>query len=208
MHLNPFVEGALLGFAIAAPVGPIGLLCIGRTLKYGRFSGFCSGLGAAVADSFYGAIAAFGLTLISDFLIDHAFWLRLLGGIFLVYLGIKMFFAKTSFTPGKTTHQSLVTDFMSTFFITLTNPLTLLSYIAIFAGLGIGNGIESFKDASWLVVGVFSGSTLWWLTLSEGITLFRKRMSQKMLLWIDRIAGLIIVSFGLAAWVSIFIPLF
>lgn len=190
------LKGILLGFCIAAPVGPIGILCIRKTLNYGRLSGFFSGLGAAVADTLYGIISAFGLTLISDFLVTGRFWLHIIGGFFLLFLGAKTFLSKPLETARPVSHKTLFGDFISTFFLTLANPLTILSFVAVFAGLGLAGHQES---APLLVAGVFLGSTLWWLILSEGITLFRKKISQKVMIWVNRIAGLIIMAFGIVA---------
>ena len=203
MVLSFLVKGLILGFAIAAPVGPIGLLCIRRTVQFGRLSGLFSGLGAAFADMIYGIIAAFGLTLISDFLLSHQFWLRVVGGAFLIYLGLKTMFAKHREKNQQVTHKTLINDFVSTFFLTMTNPLTILSYIAIFAGLGLGDMRGYYANAAWLVFGVFLGSAIWWLILSEGVTLFRKKVSKQVMTWINRIAGALIALFGLAAWVSL-----
>lgn len=198
-----FLKGAIIGFSIAAPVGPIGILCIRKTLQYGRWSGLFSGLGAAVADMLYGIVGAFGLTLISNALLAHQFWLRLIGGIFLIYLGGKTFFAKPTEKVSAVSHKTLLSDFISTFFLTLTNPMTILSYLAIFAGLGL-TGIQSnYSHATWLVLGVFIGALLWWIILSEGVTFFRKRVSQKVMTWINRIAGSFIVAFGIAALITI-----
>ena len=199
MEINFFVKGIILGFSIAAPVGPIGVLCIRKTLQFGRLSGLFSGLGAAVADTVYGVVAAFGLTLISGFLIKGQFWLQLIGGVFLIYLGLKTFFSKTADSNSRISHKSLMGDFVSTFFLTVTNPMTILSYIAVFAGLGLSDTAENYANASLLVFGVFLGSALWWLILSEGITLFRKSISQKVMIWINRCAGMIIIAFGIAA---------
>src|SRR3990172_8990998 len=136
--MNIFLKGLLLGFSIAAPVGPIGVLCIRRTLAEGRTAGFASGLGAATADALYGSIAGFGLTIVSSFLIDQSHWLQLAGGIFLLYLGIKTFLAKSKETieTGSPLEKSrgIIGNYASTFLLTLTNPLTILSFIAIFAG--------------------------------------------------------------------------
>lgn len=199
------LKGMILGFSIAAPVGPIGILCIRRTLEYGRFSGLCSGLGAAVADTVYGIIAAFGLTVISDVLLKEQFWLRVIGGAILIYLGAKTFLAKPIKKTHKVSHTSLLNDFISTFFLTIANPMTILSYIAVFAGLGFAYTGGNYEHATWLVVGVFIGCTLWWIILSEGVTLFRKQVSRKVMHWINRIAGIVIACFGLIAWASILI---
>ncbi len=203
MEMNLLLKGIILGFSIAAPVGPIGILCIRKTLQFGRFSGFFSGLGAACADTIYGLIAALGLTLVSDFLIAHQLWLRIIGGAFLIFLGAKTFFAPVDEKTKNVSHKTLIGDFISTFFLTIINPLTILSYLAIFAALGIGHMQGNYLNTGWLVFGVFLGSSLWWLILSEGVTLFRKRVSQKMMHYVNRIAGLTIAVFGLLAWISL-----
>lgn len=196
------IKGLIIGFAIAAPVGPIAIHCIRTTLQFGRLPGLFSGLGAAVADLMYGIIAAFGLTFISNILTTNQFWLRLIGGIFLIYLGIRTFIYKSKVeTRKKINRSSLTKDFLTTFFLTLTNPLTVLSFIAIFAALGLS---QDGNNAFALVTGVFLGSAIWWLLLCELVTFFRKRIGEKMLRWINRIAGLIIFGFGIAAIVSAF----
>lgn len=204
MNLDFFFKGLVLGFSIAAPVGPIGVLCIRKTLEFGRFSGLFSGLGAAVADAIYAVIAAFGLTFIANFLLEGQFWLRFIGGIFLLYLGWKTFRAEPNSQSKILSHSSLLNDFISTFFLTITNPMTIISFLAVFAGLGLSNIQGDYAQASALVLGVFLGSALWWLTLSEGVTLFRKKVSQEVMKWINRAAGLIIVAFGISALVSLF----
>lgn len=203
MEINFFLKGIILGFSIAAPVGPIGILCIRRTLEYGRFSGLFSGLGAAAADTIYAIIAAFGLTLVSSFLIEGQLWLRLFGGCFLLYLGWKTFSAKPKEKSKEVTHSTLLNDFVSTFLLTITNPMTILAFVGVFAGLGLSSIQGSYLDASTLVFGVFLGSAFWWLLLSEGITLFRKNVSQNVMLWINRIAGVCIMIFGFAALLSL-----
>src|SRR5262245_29758963 len=124
MEISFFIKGIILGFSIAAPVGPIGILCVRKTLQFGRLSGFFSGLGAAAADTVYGIIAAFGLTFISNLLLAGQFWLRLLGGLFLIYLGLKTFLSKPPKPENALSHKTLVGDFVSTFFLTMTNPMT------------------------------------------------------------------------------------
>jgi threonine/homoserine/homoserine lactone efflux protein len=195
-----FFKGVVLGFAIAAPVGPIGVLCISRTLRYGRWSGLCSGLGAAFADMIYGIIAVFGLGLLAEVIVAGKFWLRLLGGIFLICLGLKTFLSKPREKVDLVTHGTLIKDFFSTLILTLTNPLTILSYVAIFAGLGITKDIGDYGP--WLVFGVFIGSALWWLILSEGVTFFRKSVNAKLMQGIHHVAGAVLMFFGLGAIVS------
>jgi threonine/homoserine/homoserine lactone efflux protein len=199
MSGNFFLQGLFIGFSIAAPVGPIGILCIRRTLAEGRLTGFVSGLGAASADAVYGSIAAFGLTAISAFLVTQILWLRLIGGIFLLYLGVQIFRAKPASQAAEARGGGLPSAFLSTFFLTLTNPMTILSFAAIFAGLGLGQTHWNMGAAGMLVAGVFLGSAAWWLTLSALVGIFRERINERTLMWVNRIAGVIILAFGLFA---------
>ncbi len=200
MGLEFFIKGAIVGFSIAAPVGPIGVLCIRRTLAFGRLSGLFSGLGAAVADVIFGLILVSGLTLVSDYLLQTHFYLHMIGGAFLLYLGFKTFNAKPGDITKKTTHKTLFRDFISTFFLTLTSPLTIIAYLAVFTGLGLANLRGDWLNALFLVLGVFIGATFWWFLLSEGVSLFRKKVTQNSMIWINRITGIIIGGFGILAW--------
>jgi len=195
-------RGLIIGFSIAAPVGPIGVLCIRRTLAEGRASGLVSGLGAATADAIYGCIAGFGLTFISNFLVSQQVWLRLVGGVFLCYLGLKTFFARPAEQAALAEGKGLVGAYASTFFLTLTNPLTIISFAAIFAGLGLASTSGNYLSAGVLVSGVFIGSALWWLILSGGISVFREKFNLHGLQWVNRVSGVIIVGFGLFALLS------
>ena len=212
------MRGMLIGLAIAAPVGPIGILCIRRTLAYGRLSGLLSGLGAATADAIYGCIAAFGLTLISSWFVEKRFLLQFIGGIFLCYLGFRILLDRRSTlldiqsrssedNPGiqpngnkralKSVHLA---DFASTLLLTLTNPMTILSFAAIFAGLGLVNAENSSQAAVWMVTGVFLGSALWWLSLSSLVDFLRIRLLKPAaLIWINRFSGWLIIGFGILA---------
>ncbi|AFZ31041.1 Lysine exporter protein (LYSE/YGGA) [Gloeocapsa sp. PCC 7428] len=194
MNISFLLQGMILGFSIAAPVGPIGVLCIRRTLAHGHTAGLVSGLGAATADAFYGCIAGFGLTLVSNFLVNQQLWIRLIGGIFLCYLGIKTFLSKPAEVSASVKSNSLFGSYASTLFLTLANPATILSFVAIFAGLGVVEG--SYFDAIILVIGVFIGSALWWLFLSFGIDVLRSRFSQRGFVWINRTSGIILIVFG------------
>jgi len=148
-----FLKGFVLGFSIAAPVGPIGVLCIRRTLAEGRAAGFASGLGAATADAIYGSIAAFGLTVISNFLRSQEFVLRLVGGAFLCYLGVKTWLAQPAGRAATAEGHGLVGSYTSIFFLTLTNPMTIFSFIAVFAGLGFVSGNNDLLSAAFFVLG-------------------------------------------------------
>jgi threonine/homoserine/homoserine lactone efflux protein len=201
MDLSLFLRGLLIGFSIAAPVGPIGVLCIRRTLANGRVYGLVSGLGAATADACYGSIAALGLTLISAFLIDQANWLRLIGGSYLCYLGIKTFRSKPAAQAAEVAARGrgLLGAYTSTLFLTLTNPLTILSFAAIFAGLGAGAASGNIWSALLMVAGVFLGSCAWWMILVALTSLFRSRLSTVGLTWVNRMSGGIILMFGVIA---------
>ena len=203
MNVGLFLKGLAIGFSIAAPVGPIGILCMRRTLAGGRIAGFVSGLGAATADAIYGGIAGFGLTLVANFLMHQQFGLRLAGGMFLCYLGVKTFAAKPAQKEAAAKDNGLLADYASTFFLTLTNPMTIISFAAVFAGLGLGETGGNYLSAGLLVSGVVLGSALWWLALSAGVSVFRSRFTEKGLRWVNRLAGAIITAFGLAAFWSL-----
>jgi threonine/homoserine/homoserine lactone efflux protein len=197
------LRGLVIGFSIAAPVGPIGVLCVRRTLADGRVFGLLSGLGAATADAIYGCIAGFGLTLILDFMVDHLVWLRLVGGAFLLYLGVRTFTSKVAEEPASAKGAGLAGAYASTLFLTLTNPVTILSFVGIFAGLGLAE--SNAGGAVLTVLGVFLGSALWWLTLSGVVGLFRERLGQGILRWVNRISGVVIAGFGVFALASLIV---
>jgi threonine/homoserine/homoserine lactone efflux protein len=199
MDFSLIVRGFILGFAIAAPVGPIGLLCIQRTLNQGRLVGLASGLGAATADAFYGAVAAFGLTIVSAFLIEQQFWLALVGGLFLCYLGVRTFLSGPAARAANSEAKGIGGAYMSTFLLTITNPMTILAFVAIFAGAGLATAGGDAMAAAWMVVGVFLGSATWWFLLSGGVSLLRSHINATVLLWVNRAAGAILVIFGVLA---------
>jgi threonine/homoserine/homoserine lactone efflux protein len=207
LDLSLFVKGLIIGFSSAAPVGPIGVLCIRRTLAEGRISGFVSGMGAATADAMYGCIAGFGVTVISNLLIGQQFWLRLAGGIFLFVLGAKTFLTKPAEAASGKTGKGLAGAYASTLFLTLTNPITILAFAGIFAGLGLVNTGANYYAAMILVLGVFLGSAVWWLFLSTGVGLFRTWFNRPRLRWVNRFSGLIIAAFGFLAFLSLLQPM-
>jgi len=201
-----FARGLVLGFSIAAPVGPIGVLCIRRTLAEGRLIGLATGLGAAVADGLYGAIAAFGLAWISGALIGQSTWIRLAGGLFLVYLGVTTFLARPAERAAPVSGAGLLGAFGSTFLLTVTNPMTILSFLAVFAGLGLGAGAATPAAAAVLVLGVVLGSAAWWLLLSALVDRVRDRFDARRMRWVNRISGAIITVFGVVALASLALP--
>jgi threonine/homoserine/homoserine lactone efflux protein len=198
------IKGFIIGFSIAAPVGPIGVLCIRRTLVNGRLAGLLSGLGAATADAVYGVIAGFGLTVIAGFLLRQQTWLSLGGGLFLCVLGLKTILKKPEerliSIEGR---PGLGGAYASTFLLTLTNPATILAFMAIFAGLGVANSSRNHASAALVVLGVFIGSALWWLILSGSVSLLRSRLTPSRLRWANRLSGLVITTFGLFILLSV-----
>jgi threonine/homoserine/homoserine lactone efflux protein len=203
MDTTLLLSGLLIGFSIAAPVGPIGVLCIRRTLAAGRLTGLVSGLGAATADAFYGSVAGFGLTLVSGLLISQQLWLRVVGGLFLCYLGVRTFVSLPSERAADAGARGLLGAYLSTLVLTLTNPLTILSFTVIFAGLGIVSAQSNYLSAALLVLGVFTGSALWWLLLSGGVSLFQTLFTPARLRWVNRVSGAIIAGFGVLALLSL-----
>ena len=190
------MKGLAFGFILAATVGPMWLLCFRRTMAFGALAGLVSGMGIAVADGFYGAVAAFGLTAVSSFLLSHAFWLGLCGAVFLVYLGVKTLLAKPEISTGAEQTLSLPAAFLSTLGLTLTNPPTILAFAAIFAGLGLASGAD-YATAAWIVLGVFLGSASWWVILAAAAGRLRGRVDLRVFRAINVISGVSILGFAL-----------
>lgn len=197
------LKGILLGFSIAAPVGPIGVLCIRRTLANGMKNGFLSGLGAATADAIYGLLAVLGISVVSIFLLEYQSYLRIIGGIFLLYLGYTTFKARPAEVSANASEEELLGAYGSTLLLTITNPMTIMSFAAIFAGLGVGAASESYLSSIFLVIGVFIGSMLWWLFLSGMVNMLRHKFDQKRLKLVNQLSGLVITIFGLCSLMSI-----
>jgi len=194
-----FLKGLAFGFVLAATVGPMWVLCFRRTLQAGALAGFVSGMGIAVADALYGAVAAFGLTAVSSFLLAQQIWLVLGGGAFLLWLGAKTLLAKPDLIEARAaaTPQSLAAAFFSTLGLTLANPPTILAFVAIFAGLGLGAN-PSYAAASLVVLGVFLGSALWWVLLAAAAGALRGRLGLRLLRAINLVSGLTVI--GFACW--------
>jgi threonine/homoserine/homoserine lactone efflux protein len=193
-----FLKGTAIGLGIAAPVGPIGILCIRRSLRDGAWSGFVAGLGAATADATYGCVAGFGLTAISGFLVRRQFWLGLLGGVFLCFLGVRAFVDRREEEGAPDGGGRLPAVYGSTFLLTLSNPSTILSFAAVFAGLGVGVSAD-YRGAGELVLGVFIGSALWWGFLCSAVGLLRSRVTPAWTQAINRASGCLLVAFGIYA---------
>jgi len=191
-----FLKALAFGFLLAASVGPLWILCFRRTLAQGTLAGLASGMGIALADGLYGAVAAFGLTAISGFLLRYAFWIGLAGGLFLVYLGVKTLLARPSLEGGAEERIGRAQALVSTLGLTLANPPTIVAFAAIFAGLGLVP--SDYAAAAWVVLGVFAGSASWWILLAAGAGRLRGRIGPGLLRAINAVSGLSILAF--AAW--------
>lgn len=204
--LSILLKGMIIGLSIAAPVGPMGVMCIQRSLSGGIRGGMAVGLGVAVADAIYGAIAGFGLTMISGFLLDHQAWFKIIGGLILLWVGIKTLRQPTAL-PGDSTQPkagSLSGDFAASFFLGLTNPATIVFFMAVFTAFS-SEGLQfDHQGALVLVLGVFLGSTGWWAFLSTAATRMRNRLTKRLPL-VTRISGGVIAAFGIGAFVTLFI---
>ena len=197
MVLVFFVKGIVVGAIIAVPVGPVGVVCLRKAIFEGRIAGLAAGLGAATADAFFGAIAAFGLTFISKWLLGYENLLRVVGGCYLLYTGARAFFSMPPDPAGEQTDpESLLRDFASTFVLTVTNPITILVFLGIFDVLGLSGGRATLLFAGALVAGVWVGSLVWWLALSLGVGMFRGAIEPRQLGWISRGSGIILFLSG------------
>ncbi len=196
-----FFKSLIIGLAISAPVGPIGLLCINRSLRLGFKNGFITGMGAATADMFYGIIAAFGLTALSGFFIRYQSWIHILGGIFLMALGCRLIFKRLSLHSKSRLDRSLWHAYGTTFVLTMINPITIVCFMAIFAGLGLGSQQHHhYGHAIIVVLGIFLGSASWWLFLSSMVALvLHHRIKEHSIHAINKISGSLLVLFGIVA---------
>jgi threonine/homoserine/homoserine lactone efflux protein len=193
------LKGMILGLSVAAPIGPVSVLVIRRTLSSGHKFGFLSGLGATTAVTTYSLIAALGLTFVTNLLLGQQFLFRLIGGIFLCYLGVKIFLSKLAEKGASAKGESLFRSYLSVLFLTITNPLAILTFSGMFAGLGLAQEGVNYISGLQVVLGVSIGSATWWLLLSIGVSLLQNRINSKVLSWVNRISGIIVVIFGLIA---------
>lgn len=187
------LKSIMLGFVVAAPVGPMALLCMSRVLSKGFFSGLITGLGIASADGVYACIVGFGLSAVSNFLIAHTKIIHIMGGLLLCYIGIKIFLSKQASNNGKPKSSG---DYFSSFFLTLTNPMTIVAFIALFSGLGVGTTHPDILHAFTTIIGIFLGSLLWWLVLVTTVMIIHHKVESKFTQWVNVISGLIIAGFG------------
>ncbi|UOY93331.1 LysE family translocator [Ectobacillus sp. JY-23] len=196
-----FMKSFILGLSVSAPVGPIGLLCIQRTLTHGKTAGFLTGFGAVTANMIYASIAASGFSIVSSFLLEQEIYLHILGTIFLFYLGIKTFLKKPVQRTAHLTNETLLSMYISTFLLMMTNPVTILNFTAMFAGLGFDQESSSTITTTALISGVFIGASLWWLFLSVAASIFRNKINVHLDL-VNKLAGLSIILLGMFSFIS------
>jgi threonine/homoserine/homoserine lactone efflux protein len=199
VELAFFIKGLILGFIICVPFGPIGLLCVRRTLMDGKVAGIASVLGASVVDAIYCAIAGLGVSYISNFLTNERMVLRLAGGIILIAMGIKIFLTHPAEKAPEAAGNGLFASFGSSFFLMLTNPLAVLVFTATFSALGIGGWHDAYLSTGMLVIGVFVGSALWAPIFVVGVHLLSPQLTPSQLRLANRIAGIILFGFGMVA---------
>jgi threonine/homoserine/homoserine lactone efflux protein len=203
-------KGILVGLMVSIPLGPIGVLIIQKTIQKGRLAGFISGMGAAVADMFYATVAAFGLGMVLSFIQTQEFYLQLIGSIFLVYVGLRIFLTnpiKQIRGAHKTGKKGMLGDFVSIFFLTASNPIAVFVFVAVFAGTSIFGANPTLRIELFLILGVLLGGALWWYTLSTIINIFRKKFRLKQLFWINKISGVVIAVLGFLAFLACFEPI-
>jgi len=203
MPISLLIEGMLIGCVVAVPVGPLGLLCINRALSVGPLLGLISGLGVASGDALAAGIAALGISLVSTFLADYNIFIRLVGGIFLCCIGFKIYKTKPGQQAPPRNGNGLFSVYATTFLLTVSNPATILSFFAIYAGWGVESLSGHYIAAAILALGVLFGSGFWWIALFIGLTVFRDKFSVEVLGWIHRISGAVIAGFGCIVLLSL-----
>ena len=202
-----FIKGIIIGLLVSAPLGPIGVMCIQRTLNRGYMAGFVSGLGAAAADTIFAVIAGFGLTIIINFIEEKHIYFQILGGVFVLYIGYRIFNTNPvkQLRLQRLSKTRLSQDFASVFLLTISNPMAIFLFIAIMAALKVANGLLSLFELSILIAGVVGGAILWWFVLASFANRFRKRIRLKSIWWLNKITGSAIFLFGLMVLISVWI---
>lgn len=203
MSMLPFLKGFLIGVSMAAPVGPIAILTIRRSLTGGHHAGIATALGVALADGFYAMVAAFGLTAIASLLITSKDYLYIIGGILLIYLGFRAYTAPALMPDQPLKGVGFFSTVIQTLFLTLTNPMTILAFFAAFAAIGF-EGQHEFQEAALLCLGVFCGSGLWFISLSTLIAHFRHRVTPFVFMLINKISGALLMGFGALFIITVF----
>ncbi len=209
MILQYIIKGIIIGLAVSIPLGPIGVLIIQKTIQKGRLYGFISGMGAAAADTLYATIAALGVSVVVNFIKAQEFYLQVAGSVFLIYLGARIYLSnpikqlRAQYRGGK---RGMLGDFLSTFFLTASNPVTVFVFVGIFAGASVFKTEPRLQDHLVLVASVMLGCVLWWFSLSTIINIFRRKFRLKQLFRINKTSGIIIAILGFLALLASFEP--
>ncbi|MCF6366416.1 MAG: LysE family translocator [Bacteroidales bacterium] len=208
MDITFIIKGVAIGILVSIPVGPVAVLAIQRSLNKGFKSGFITGIGAASADIVYAVIAGFSITFISDFLIENQTYIRIIGGLFLILIGYRIFISNPAKQIRKlrTKGNNYYKDFFTSFLVTVSNPLTILAFGAIFASFNMVDKESGTFSVFILIITVFSGAAFWWIALTAITTIFKNKIRLRNLLWINRITGVLIVLFAVLLIISAFIP--
>ncbi len=205
MGIELFWKGIIIGLMVSIPLGPIGVLCIQRTLNKGRKAGFVSGLGASAADTFFALIAGFGISMIITFLKAQHIYFQIIGGAIVMYLGIHIFFTNPirQLRLQRLNPNKLSQDFISVFLLTVSNPMAIFFFLAMFAGVNLASGPMNIFYVGLVVAGVAIGSATWWFVLTTLVNIFRHRFRLKSIWWMNKVAGVIIFFLGIAAILSV-----
>jgi threonine/homoserine/homoserine lactone efflux protein len=202
-----FIKGIIIGLLVSAPLGPIGIMCIQRTLNRGYMSGFVSGLGAAAADIIFAVIAGFGLTIVITFIEEKHLYFQIFGGLFVLYIGYRIFNTNPvkQLKLQRLNKTRLSQDFASIFLLTISNPMAIFLFVAIMAALKVANDLLSFFELSILVSGIAGGAILWWFVLASIANRFRKKIRLKSIWWMNKITGSVVFLFGIVVILSVWI---
>ena len=207
MELQLLIKGIIVGLVVSTPIGPMGVLCVQRTLNKGKSSGFSSGMGIATADAIFALIAGLGISFIIHFLSEQQLIIKIIGGLVIAFIGLRIFIANPvkQLKKHRREGKNLFEDFISILFMALSNPLTVFLYIAIFAGLNLHDVAAGYSSALLVVAGVFVGASISWFAISTVVNYFRAKIRLRKLMWINRIAGITIILFGVFAICSLFV---
>ncbi len=199
MFLTLLIKGMLIGFLVSIPLGPIGVLVIQRTVNKSRVAGLLSGMGAALSDTLYAVIAGFSLTFVIDFIRANEIFFQAIGALVVLALGIHIFFKNpvTDLRRNRLRGNTHFKDIVSSFLVTFSNPLTVFVFLAVFTSSGVAISLEQPYHSFFVILGIFSGASVWWFSLSGIVSLFRHKINLRILWWINKTAGVLIVLFVL-----------
>lgn len=192
-------KGILIGLLVSIPLGPIGVLVIQRTVNKSRMAGLLSGMGAALSDTLYAIVAGFSLTFVIDFIRENEIWFQAVGAVVVLALGIHIFFKNpvTDLRRNRLRGNTHFQDIISSFLVTVSNPLTVFVFLAVFTSSGVAISLQQPYHALFVILGISSGAFIWWFSLSGIVSLFRHKINLRILWWINKTAGAIIVLFVL-----------